>query len=543
MFGRITQGALRGLIAGGLTCLLAVALPVPAEAAIQRGTVYGTGGLGGAPGEVRAPEGIGVDPISGRIVLADYSKSRISIFEPDGGFVLAFGKDVVPGGGTGPEVCTTSCKAGVDGSEAGELNSPYEAEFSPSGKEIFVGEGSNGRVSVFSDEGIFLRAFGADVIPGGGTGPEICTTTTTCKAGAYDGKGGSFAQVWPLTFGPDGLVYVADSSAHRISVHQPNGTWLRTFGKDVDAGGGSVFEVCSVSADCKVGVGDGSAGSLASPQGLDFDPAGRLWVNASNTNQVQIIGTAPLAPVAALGKDVVPGGATGFESCNDPCQAAPPGSGPGELKNPNGLGVSADGTAYAADPGNQRVNAYRGDLSFAFAIGADVVPGGGVGFETCTTICKAGLPNELTGFDYPYAVAVDCRGIVYVSSDIGNFVPARAHGEPGLQPGPCTLSAKVLRRNKRRGSANLAATVPYASDLTLTGKNIRKSSAEHSGLEGAEKLAIKPKGKLAKRLRRKGKAKVRVTVTMKPTDGNVAQTTKTKLKLKQKQKRRRRSAA
>lgn len=119
-----------------------------------------------------------------------------------------------------------------------------------------------------------------------------------------------------------------------------------------------------------------------------------------------------------------------------------------------------------------------------------------------------------------------------MSSDIGNFVPARAYGRFGQKPGPCKLSAEILRRNQRRGTGNLAATVPYASSLTLKGKNIRRSSARHSGLEGVEKLAIKPKGKLAKRLRRKGKAKVRVTVAMKPTDGNVAQATKTKLKLK-----------
>ena len=79
------------------------------------------------------------------------------------------------------------------------------------------------------------------MIPGGGTGPEVCVAT--CKEGIYDGKGGSFSQPWPITFGPDGLVYVGDTGANRISVHDPDGTWLRVFARDVVTGGGTGFAI------------------------------------------------------------------------------------------------------------------------------------------------------------------------------------------------------------------------------------------------------------------------------------------------------------
>lgn len=516
---------------------LALCLASTAAAAVTPGVVYGTGSevAGSAPGEVRSPEGIGVDPVRGRIVLADYQSSRVSIFKPDGSFVLAFGKDVDPGGGTGPEVCTTSCKAGASGSEAGELSSPYEAEFSPSGREIFVGDSGNNRISVFSDKGVFLRAFGADVVPGGDTGPEVCTTS--CKEGLANGLGGSFTDLWPMTFGPDGLLYVDDTSAQWISVFRPDGTWLRQFGKDVVDGGGTGFEVCTEAADCKVGVSDGSLGSFDFPEGLDFDPTGRLWVGSASGNQVTLIALKPLRPVAAFGKDAVPGGVGGLEVCTVTCQLSPIGTGPGEFDSPNGIGIGADGTAYVADPGNNRVNAYRKNLRFAFGLGADVVPGGGTGFETCTTSCQAGSGNEVTGFDFPYGVAVDCRGVVYVTSDVGRFVPARSYADHGLQPGPCTLSAELLRRNKRNGTAKLAATVPYASKLSLAGKNVRTSHGNHSGLEGPETLRIKPKGKLVRRLHRTGRAKVTVTIKMEPSDGNVGQKTKLQTKLAIKRKR------
>ena len=533
MFRTSTPDVRRALIGGGL-CSLALLYAAPAQAAIKPGTVYGTAGTTGAAGEVRAPEGIGVDPISGRVALADYSNSRVSVFEPDGTFVLAFGKDVDPGGGTGPEVCTTTCKAGVAGPEAGALDSPYEAEFSPSGNRIFVGEGGNGRVSVFTKNGVFLRAFGADVIPGGGTGPEVCTATTTCQKGVNDGTGGSFAQVWPLTFGPDGLVYVADSGGGRIAVYEPSGIWLRTFGEDVVTGGDTGFEVCTVAADCKAGTASGTAGAIESPQGLDFAPDGRLWVGDGGENRIVIFNLDPLAPFAALGKDVLPGGGLGFEVCTTLCQAGTAGAGPGELNSPNGVGVGADGLAFVGDPGNQRVDAYRTDPSFAFALGADVIPGGGVGFETCTSACQAGLENEATGFDYPYAVAVDCHGTAYVTSDVAAAVPARSYAEPGIEPGPCRFAAQSVKRDTRKGTAKLGVSVPYASKLAATGKGIKRATGSHTGLEGPEKLAIKPKGKLAKTLRRKGKAKVRVTVTMGPSDGNVAQTANKTVKLKRK---------
>ncbi len=521
--------ALRATIGCATALALALAFAAPAGAAYEPGTIYGSLGATGAAGEVPNAEGIGVDPISGRVALPDYGNDRVSVFAPGGVFLFAFGKDVVPGGGTGPEVCTTVCKAGVEGSGPGELDDPEDAEFSPSGNEIFVADGQR-RIAVFGADGTFRRAFGADVIPGGGTGPEVCVAT--CKEGIYDGKGGSFSQPWPITFGPDGLVYVGDTGANRISVHDPDGTWLRVFARDVVTGGGTGFEVCSVAADCKAGDSSANTGSVWAPEGLDFDRTGRLFVTSYNGSMVVLFDSAPLAALGAFGKGVVSGPGGGFEVCTDPCQDGTSGSAAGELSLPQGLATSGNGLIYVSDSSNNRVAVYRSDLSFAFAFGDDVVPGGGTGFERCTDDCKAGLGLGPSGFSSPYGAATDCRGTVYINMGGGDTLPARAFGEEGGEPGPCRLEAKRTKLNKRKGTAKLTATVPYASELTLTGKGIKRAKGQHSGLEGNEKLAVKPKRKLAKKLRRKGKAKVRVTVRMKPADGNVTQTAKTKLKLR-----------
>jgi hypothetical protein len=88
------------------------------------------GTLGGhwasAPGVAVAPPDA---PNAGNVVLADHLNARVQEFDPDGGFVRAFGWDVVQEGTSGDtaadefEICTVAaeCKAGSTGGEVGQL--------------------------------------------------------------------------------------------------------------------------------------------------------------------------------------------------------------------------------------------------------------------------------------------------------------------------------------------------------------------------------------------------------------------------------------
>jgi hypothetical protein len=69
---------------------------------------------GGRAGQLGFPGGIAVDD-TGNVYVADPANDRVSQFTTEGAFVLAFGYDVVPGGGQGFEICTqaTGCKAGI----------------------------------------------------------------------------------------------------------------------------------------------------------------------------------------------------------------------------------------------------------------------------------------------------------------------------------------------------------------------------------------------------------------------------------------------
>jgi hypothetical protein len=94
----------------------------------------------------------------------------------------------------------------------------------------------------------------------------------------------------------------------------------------------------------------------------------------------------------------------------------------------------------------------------------------------------------------------------------------------GFKPSNAFSLGKV-RRNKRKGTATIAANVPGPGTLTLTGKGVRAqrtgrasravASKTVSGA-GTVKLKVKPKGKTKRRLSDLGKAKVKVKVTFTP---------------------------
>jgi len=129
----------------------------------------------------------------GNVLAVDSIGSRVQRFTPLGKWLGEIG--------TGP------------GSGPGQFNAPRDAKTSRSG-EIFVSDGGNFRIQVFSHDGKFLRLFGEK-----GTGP------------------GQFLRAHALDFAPDGRLYVVDVDNNRVSVFETSGRFLFAFGrKGVRAG-------------------------------------------------------------------------------------------------------------------------------------------------------------------------------------------------------------------------------------------------------------------------------------------------------------------
>jgi hypothetical protein len=252
-------------------------------------TSCSTGNSGSGAGEYDTPVEVAIDS-AGNVFFGDQSNNRIAVLTLNGGFQRAFGDNV---GGAGVDTCTTSCVAGTSGSAAGQLNSPAGVAVDGAGN-VFVGDQGNDRISVFTSAGTFLRAFGGDV---GGPGVNVCTVT--CASGStVGGAAGQLNQPFEVGFNQiTGEVLIPEFSGDRVSAYTPGGTFLRTFGLDVDQGGGTGFEICTTL--CKYGVSSSASGALQSPSGVAVDCRGNLYVSEGGDARVQLFGEQPPCGVAA----------------------------------------------------------------------------------------------------------------------------------------------------------------------------------------------------------------------------------------------------
>ena len=259
---------------------------------------------------------------------------------------------------------------------------------------VYVAEGnSNHRISQFTADGDFVRAWGWDVVSSGPgndvTGTpnefEICVAADgdVCKAGVSGTNAGQFNNPQGIAVDQtNGFLYVTSSTNRRVDVFSGSGQFAGAFGWDVDPAGAVALEFCTAVTTCK-------AAGTAGPAGGNFQS-----LNASIPS---------IDPTAAPGSVLVP------------------------------------------DVGNARVSRYDTTISpggvltavsFVKAFGWDVVstgPGDDTTvpineLENCVPangdVCKQGLgvPGGGSGqfgpvnVGSPTASAVDSTGAVYVAS-------------------------------------------------------------------------------------------------------------------------------
>ena len=282
------------------------------------------------------------------------------------------------GGDTGFEVCTVaaSCQAGAFGELGGELAFPSGVAADPAGN-VYVAEVD--RIQKFDSSGNWERAWGRDVVAGGGTGFEVCTVAPSCKGGATGQLGGEL--FFPVRVAADaaGKVYVADGFNNRIQKYDSAGNWERAWGGDVVHNGDTGFEVCTMAISCQGGISVLTMGGFLSyPAWVGADPAGKVYV--VDHNRIQKFDASGNWE-RAWGKDVVPrligppDTSTGFEICTVAVICGPGAFGDlgGEFSGAAGVAAGAAGKVYVADQGNLRIQKFDSSGNWERAWGKDVV--------------------------------------------------------------------------------------------------------------------------------------------------------------------------
>jgi hypothetical protein len=533
-----------GVAVLGVLWLCALVVPAVASAALEPTLSFGTSGEGA--GQIQRP-GDGAYAADGDFYLADGGNRRVDVFSSSGAFLFAFGKKVNVA--TEGDLCTAAsgCQAGTRGTGAGEFIEPTAVAILDG--DAFVSDFTNNRVSVYTENGEFLRAFGKEVDVSGG---NICTATSGCREGEATGANGAIRD-------PDGLVvsggtvFVADSGNDRIDSFTPAGAFVAAFGKNV---GGAGVNVCTSSVVCSAGTAGTEAGTVDRPWSVAATPSGDLAVAELSSGRVDLF-TAGGTFIRGIAAGVGPAG-EGVCTEATTCRHGESGSGPGALSGPLAVTADAAGNLYVGD-GNVRVSEFTEGGAFVRAFGEGVATGAEA-LEVCTSVCRRGLESTQVGSTgEPDGMALNPAGeltvVEFKVQAPGEFFRVENFGEPAppatggggttvVVPSPSQSTAPAssaskpsapapsgafrlgkLRYDKKNGTATLTVTPVAAGSFLLSGKGVKKASA--AGRAGRPViLEIRAAGEAKKALAETGKAKLKLTVAFTPTGGSATSQTK-----------------
>ena len=262
---------------------------------------------------VKKPRGVTVNQ-QGEIIVAEYSAPCVSIFSPTGEKLKSFG---------------------IQGSEAGQFNTPHAVAIDGNENMLVVDEG-NSCIQKFTSDGTFIQArgvggsefdrpLGVAIAPNGGKivvaefgsnhvqvlNPDL---TYAARIGSGGSGNGQFSSPYDVAFDNTGeKIYVTDSGNNRIQVLTIDGQFIRQFGKKGN-----------------------DSDQVSYPAGISIDGSSLVYVTERNNHCVSVF--------TCEGKFLTSFGCYG--------------SGPGQFSSPRGVAMDKNGVLYVSDTDNNRVQLF-----------------------------------------------------------------------------------------------------------------------------------------------------------------------------------------
>jgi hypothetical protein len=345
-----------------LFCAVAAALVLTTAPAFAKEThllerTFGSTGHGSGELELASNSGVAVNESTHDIYVADTGNHRVDEFTATGSFLRAFGADV---GGSGVDICTTSCAEGTSTSSPAGFEAPvFVAVDNSSGSagDVYVGDTGNNSVTKFDPSGTLISSWGKGGQLNGSTATGPIEGPFVEMSGiAVDSAGNLDVLVNGAPEVEHAIYRFASDGSFAEAIATPRGS--QPFGLAVDSNG-NFFKAngfLSIEKFGPTGEGGVKVTFRESSTGLAVD---------TTTNDLYVDEGTSIARSAFTESGEVVGA-----SCTpEPEGGCEPTETFGSGSLTAGAGLAVDGAThaiYAADPGSGQIAAFRlADLASA----------------------------------------------------------------------------------------------------------------------------------------------------------------------------------
>ena len=212
-----------------------------------------------------------------------------------------------------------------------------------------------------------------------------------------------------VTLDAAGNMYIADSLHNRIRMVCGPSATPTIHGTSCSSGAGIISTIAGNGNPAYSGDGDAAANAtLNLPSGVALDGAGNLYIADTGNNVIRVISAASGNIATIAGNGTAGYGGDGLAAT----------SAQTELNQPAGVTLDGNGNIYIADTNNHRIREVTAATGIIATIAGDgfMTSNGSGGYN------KDGVPATTAELNFPYAVAFDAQGNMYIPDSANNRI-------------------------------------------------------------------------------------------------------------------------